>query len=317
MAALSALPVGVRSGARVIAAVVVVGATIAVVGVGSFLDGLSAVSPAAVAAALALTAAATAAAAWRWRVVSCGFGLPLRWHEAFGAYYRSQFLNVVLPGGVVGDVHRAVAHGRRQDRLDMAARAVAAERIAGQLVQLALTLAVLLPLGLTSPLAPLAAVTAVAAALTALAVGVVAASRRGRDLLRREYRILRPVLASPRRMVAIAVASTVVVAAHAATFVVAGVAAGLHADPRALGIAALIVLAASALPLNVAGWGPREAVAASAFALMGLGAAAGLAVSTAFGVLTLVAVAPGALVLLRERFRRVPPRGMIGSRRSG
>ena len=31
--------------------------------------------------------------------------------DAVAAYYRSQFLNVTLPGGVVGDVHRAVRHG--------------------------------------------------------------------------------------------------------------------------------------------------------------------------------------------------------------
>jgi hypothetical protein len=51
----------------------------------------------------------------------------------------------------------------------------------------------------------------------------------------------------------------------------------------------------------VAGWGPREAAAASAFAIVGLGAEAGVAASTAFGVLTLIAVAPGAIVLLVDR----------------
>ena len=35
-------------------------------------------------------------------------GCTLGWGESVSAYYRSQFLNTVLPGGVVGDVHRAV-----------------------------------------------------------------------------------------------------------------------------------------------------------------------------------------------------------------
>src|SRR4029453_13348000 len=32
--------------------------------------------------------------------------------RAVAAYSRSLFLNVTLPGGVVGDVHRGISHGR-------------------------------------------------------------------------------------------------------------------------------------------------------------------------------------------------------------
>jgi uncharacterized membrane protein YbhN (UPF0104 family) len=304
-----------RSGARIVAALAVVVATAAVVGAAPFLDGLAAVSPWTIVAAVALAAAATAAAAWRWQMVSTGFGLPLTWSDAFAAYYRSQFLNMVLPGGVVGDVQRAYVQGRVHDRLDLAARAVAAERIAGQLVQLVLTLAILLPLGLTSPLAPLAWISGAVALLMLVGVAVVALSGRGRAALAREYRMLRPVLSRPPTLLAITAASVVVLAAHTATFVVAGLAAGARADPAELAIVALIVLAAAAIPLNVGGWGPREAVAAAAFALAGLGAGAGVAVSTAFGVLTMVAVAPGAVALLADRFRSSRRRSMIERRR--
>ncbi|MFB7892597.1 lysylphosphatidylglycerol synthase domain-containing protein [Microbacterium sp. NPDC056044] len=316
MAALSRIPPRARSALRITAALAVVAGTVAVVGVGPFLEGLASISPATILAAAALAAVATAAAAWRWRTVSTGFGLPLPWSEAFTAYYRSQFLNTVLPGGVVGDVHRAYVHGRHHERVDLAARAVAAERVAGQLVQVVLTLAILLPLGLASPLAPLAWISGAVAALVIVGVGVVAATRRGRALLRREYRMLRPVLTRPAALCAITVASVVVLAAHAATFVVAGLAAGVHARADELAVVALIVLGATAIPVNVGGWGPREAVAASAFALAGLGAGAGVAVSTAFGVLTVVAVLPGALALLTGRFRSLPAGGIIGKRRS-
>ncbi len=220
------------------AALAVVVATAAVVGAAPFLDGLAAVSPWTIVAAVALAAIATAAAAWRWRMVSTGFGLPLAWSDAFAAYYRSQFLNMVLPGGVVGDVQRAYVQGRVHDRLDLAARAVAAERIAGQLVQLVLTLAILLPLGLTSPLAPLAWISGAVALLLLVGVAAVALSARGRAALVREYRMLRPVLSRPLTLLAITAASAVVLAAHAATFVVAGLAAGVHADPAELAIVA-------------------------------------------------------------------------------
>ncbi len=316
MAALSRLSPRGRSGLRTAAAAVVVVATIAVVGIGPFLQGLASISPASILVAVALAAIATAAAAWRWRMVSTGFGLPLAWGEAFASYYRSQFLNTVLPGGVMGDVHRAYAHGRPHARVGVAARAVAAERVAGQFVQVAVTLAILLPLGLTSPLAPLVGVTVAIVLVAAVAMVVVALTARGRTALRREYGMLRPLLVRPLRMLAIAVASLVVVTAHAATFVIAGLAARVHASPPELAAVALIVLGAAAIPVNLGGWGPREAVAASAFALVGLGAGAGLAVSTAFGVLTLIAVAPGAATLVLGRFRSPHARGIIGRRRS-
>ncbi|MFE5408521.1 lysylphosphatidylglycerol synthase domain-containing protein [Microbacterium sp. NPDC056569] len=315
-AALSRMPPRLRSAVRIVAALAVVAGTVAVVGVGPFVHGVASISPATILAAIALAAVATAAAAWRWRIVSAGFGLPLPWSEAFASYYRSQFLNTVLPGGVVGDVHRAYVHGQHHERVDLAARAVAAERVAGQFVQIALTLAILLPFGLASPLAPLAWISGAIAALAVASVGVVALTRRGRAALRREYRMLRPLLARPSALFAIAAASVVVVAAHATTFVVAGLAAGVHAGTSELAVVALIVLGAAAIPVSFGGWGPREAVAASAFALAGLGAGAGLAVSTAFGVLTVVAVLPGALALLADRFRSLHPRGIIGGRRS-
>lgn len=292
-----------RIALRIGAGIAVVVATALVVGIGPFLRGLAAISPPAILAALVLAAVATAAAAWRWQIVCTGYGLPLAWRGAFGAYYRSQFLNAVLPAGVVGDVHRAWAHGRPNARVGDAYRAVAVERVLGQVVQIALTLAILLPLGLGSSLVPLVWGAGVLAAVVVLGVGITVTIPRTRRLLQREYDLLRPVLARPGALLAIAFASVLVVSAHVTLFVVAGLATGLPLD-RGLLAAGLIVLAASAIPINVGGWGPREATAAAAFALLGPGASAGVAASTAFGVLALVGVLPGALVLLTARRRR-------------
>ena len=59
-----------------------------------------------------------------------------------------------------------------------------------------------------------------------------------------------------------------------------------------------LVLAGSSVPTSVAGWGPREGVAAWAFAATGLGAATGLTVAVTYGVLSLAATLPGILPLL-------------------
>ena len=54
----------------------------------------------------------TVCCAWRWTVVARGLGAELPLPAAVAAYYRSVFLDSMLPGGVVGDVHRGVSHGR-------------------------------------------------------------------------------------------------------------------------------------------------------------------------------------------------------------
>jgi hypothetical protein len=98
-------------------------------------------------------------------------------------------------------------------------------------------------------------------------------------------------------------ASFLVVAGHVGMLLLAAVAAGVHGEPGQLLPLALIVLLAAGIPLNVGGWGPREGVAAWAFAAAGWPAGAGAAVATAFGVLVLVSVLPGAVLLVLDWLR--------------
>jgi glycosyltransferase 2 family protein len=280
-------------------------ATATTVGGGPFLRGLEAVTPATVAAAALLTALASAAAAWRWHALATGIGVPLTRRHAFLEYYRSQFLNSVLPGGVLGDVNRAYRHARDGGDAGGAARAVAGERIAGQLVQLCISGGVLLALGMSSPFAHLAWAAAAIAAVGVLAVVVAGVSGRGRRMLRRELGLLGGLFSPPRsafRTVAtVVVASVVVLACHTTTFVVAALAVGVHASPRELIALALTALTVGSLPLNLGGWGPREASSALFTAAVGLGAGAGLAASAAFGALAVISVLPGGVLLLTAR----------------
>ena len=153
------------------------GATLAVLvwslGAGPFLDGLRAVDGWALAAASGLALLTTVCCAWRWKIVARGLGVDLPLGTAVAAYYRSLFLNVTLPGGVVGDVHRGFSHGRDTSDVGRGLRAVAWERSAGQIVQVVLTVAVLLVL--PSPVQ--SAMPLVALALIAVAAGVALAVR--------------------------------------------------------------------------------------------------------------------------------------------
>jgi len=96
-------------------------------------------------------------------------------------------------------------------------------------------------------------------------------------------------------------ASTLAISGYVLTFVVAARTSGVDASlPRLLPLA-LVVLVAMSIPANVAGWGPREGMAAWAFAASGLGASAGVSTAVVYGVMSLVATLPGAVVLLGDR----------------
>jgi uncharacterized membrane protein YbhN (UPF0104 family) len=271
-------------------------------GTGPFLDGLSTVDGGALAAGSGLAVLTTLCCAWRWRIVARGLGVDLPLSSAVAAYYRSLFLNVTLPGGVVGDVHRGISHGRDTSDVGRGLRAVAWERSAGQVVQVVITVAVLLvvasPVRSVMPFVALALIAAAAAVPLAAARTRPAAGRSRWARLRGAVaRDLRDALLARRAWPAIALASVLVVAGHAATFLIAARSAGVTAPLSQMLPLALLVLQAAALP-NVGGWGPREGVAAWAFAAAGLGPSLGVATAVVYGVMVFVASLPGAIVLV-------------------
>lgn len=262
-------------------------------GAGPFRDGLDSLTLPALGGAAALTTVTTVCAAWRWHVVARGLGIALRPSAAVGAYYRSQFLNSMLPGGVVGDVHRAVSHGRRTSELGTAARAVAWERLAGQLVQAVVTGVVLLTMPSPVPRGVIVAILVTAAALLAAVAVRRTVHAPGLPAM---------IAADLRRLVRVGpqvvLASLVIVVGHTTVFVVAVRLAGCTAPIGQALALAMLVQTATVIPLSVGGWGPREGAAAWAFGTAGLGAATGVAVTTVYAVMALAAVAPGAVLLV-------------------
>jgi glycosyltransferase 2 family protein len=268
-------------------------------GTGPFADAWRVTTWTSVLAALAITAGSTLASAWRWRVVARALDVPLTFRESVTGYYRSQFLNSVLPGGVLGDAHRGVQHGRDAGDLGVGLRATVWDRVAGQVVQIGLTLLALALLGtpLTglAPVALLVVAVLLAGGRLLMRLRPTAATWVGDDL-----RTLHRVPTAGR----ITLASLGTAAGHVAVFLLAVHAVGVDASWELQVAAALVVLVGSAVPLNVAGWGPREGVTAWVFGYAGLGAATGLTVSIEYGVLAALATAPGLLVLVADAFGR-------------
>ena len=106
-----------------------------------------------------------------------------------------------------------------------------------------------------------------------------------------------------RAWLGVALASALVVAGHAITFLIAARTAGTTAPPSQVLPIALLVMMAMVLP-SAAGWGPREGVTGWAFGAAGLGAGRGVATAVAYGVMVLVASLPGAVVLVGAWFQR-------------
>lgn len=240
------------------------------VGAGPFVDGLRLTTAWALAAATAITSLTTLCCAWRWSLVAGGLGVDVPLRTAVSAYYRFQFLNSTLPGGVLGDVHRGVLHGRAVGDLGRGLRSVAWERASGQAVQALLTVAVLLLL--PPPAGSLRLVVAwvvAAAAGVALLVVVLLRLNPGRlptRIARAVSSDLRGSVLSRRTWPGVVLASTIAVMGHVAVFLVAGAAA----------------------------W---------AFGAVGLSAAEGVTVAVVYGVLALVATLPGAVMLVAGRGR--------------
>jgi glycosyltransferase 2 family protein len=270
-------------------------------GTGPFLDGVRAVDGGALAAASGLAVLTTTCCAWRWRIVARGLGVDLPLGTAVAAYYRSLFLNVTLPGGVVGDVHRGISHGRDTSDVARGLRGVVWERSAGQVVQVVLTVAVLLvlpsPVRAVMPLVALALIAAAASVALAARVRPAVGGSRWARLRSAAARDLRDGVLARRAWPAIALASALVVAGHAATFLIAARTAGATAPPSRMLPLALLVMLAAALP-NVGGWGPREGVTAWVFAAAGLGPSLGVATAVVYGVMVFVASLPGVAVLV-------------------
>jgi uncharacterized membrane protein YbhN (UPF0104 family) len=299
--------------ARPLGGLAILGFLVWRVGTGPFLDALHQINAVALAAALGLGIVTTTASAWRWSVVAGGLGLRLPLGTAVADCYRSIFLNSTLPGGVLGDVHRAVNHGREVGDVGRGVRAVVWERTAGQLVQSVMAAVVLLTFA--SPVRPAmpATVGIAVGALVAVVVLALVLPQQGPSRWARTLRTARADVADgllargiwPR----VLLASVIAVAGHGVTFLIAARAAGATCGLSRLIPLALLALVVMTVPVNIGGFGPREGVAAWAFSAAGLTAGLGVTTAVLYGALVLVASLPGALVLLVRRLRPpvVPP----------
>lgn len=299
-------------------------------GTDAVVDGLRAITAGEALAALGIGVLTTVVSAWRWCLVARRIGLELPLATAVADCYQALFLNSVLPAGVLGDVQRAVSHGRKSGDLGRGVRAVVLERMVGNIVFVVIGVVVLLAqpdlLGaIAADLVPgIGAATGVLITVAAVAVAVwwavrgrVVGSRRLqriRGAWRTTVADARVGLLSRDTWPALVLLSVAAVAGYLALFVVAARAAGSEAAVGTLLPLLMLALLVMTLPINIGGWGPREAVLAIAFAAVGMGAAQGLTAAVVYGLLSMIACLPGAAVVVLRQLRI---RGTRRTRRPG
>jgi len=293
---------------RAAAALLTLALLVRLAGVGALLTGVSHIRAGSVAAALAIGFASTVCVAGRWCLVARRLGLRLPLSTAVAGYYQALFLNAVLPGGMLGDAQRAIRHGRTAGDVRRGVRAVVMERIAGQVVLAVVGAAVLAGQPAVAEslahrlLAGPVAVIAAAAGLLALAGSW--RWRKSRRAAATAGTAVRPGRLGWRVWLGAAALSAVALAGYLALFLVAARTAGSAAPIAGLLPLIVLVLFAMGLPVNVAGWGPREGAAALVFGVAGLGATEGLTIAVVYGVLSFVACLPGGAVLAVRGFAR-------------
>ncbi|MES1933419.1 hypothetical protein T35B1_12457 [Salinisphaera shabanensis T35B1] len=261
------------------------------------------------AAALVLTVPQVVISAWRWRLTARCVGLRLTLGAAIREYYLATFLNQVLPGGVLGDAHRAWRHARRDTDTAAAWHAVFIERFSGQLSLALVTVVALwqapaLTAGVAQRL-PMAGFSAIQAFVVLVAILLLIGSAGAVAYRYPQTRVsaIRFLGNTHRSLLARSVwpaqfaSSLLVVASYIGVFLLCAQAIALATPLDELIWLIPPVLMAMAVPLSIAGWGLREGAAAVVWTLVGLPAHEGVALSLCYGALVLVSSSPGAVLL--------------------
>ncbi|MDY8109379.1 lysylphosphatidylglycerol synthase transmembrane domain-containing protein [Fulvimarina sp. 2208YS6-2-32] len=254
--------------------------------------------------ALGLVQVQIVLAALRWRLTAASIGQSIGLARAITEYYGASLLNLVLPGGVSGDVVRVARNrevGVGASAWERPAQAVVLERASGQ-IAFALVAAAGVGLWTLQPGAGVPAIASeglrnvVLAGLLMVAVLCVlafAARRFAGGFVSRFAAAIRLAFLRPRDAALQLVLSLAVVAAYLAAFAAVSRAIGAPLGLTETLLLVPPVLLTMVLPVSVGGWGVREVAAAALWPLAGFTATEGVAASALYGIVATVGALPG------------------------
>lgn len=282
------------------------------VDLGDAMGRLGSGDPLLLAAALAVLLVQFPLAGLRWRAVLAALGEQGSVLGLMRLFWIGNFFNLVLPGAVGGDAIRMWQSNRSGLALQHAINSVMLERVV-ILETLLLLVTATIPV-LTSRVGPVPGAWAfpLLSALGAGGIGFLMLLDRLPSSLRR-WRVVQGMAhlaADTRRLflrpLPLLITAVWAVLGHINLSLVVYVAAQALDVPVAfldcLTLVPPVVLVMS-LPISIAGWGARELAMVTAFHLVGIPGDAALAVSVAYGLLSIVAGLPGGVLFLLARRR--------------
>lgn len=222
--------------------------------------------------ALACGFVATAAQALRWKLILHSRGTRLTWLRTLSDCYSSSLLNMILPGGLGGDLVRvAVYRNTGEYKWWSPLTAVAAERLSAT------------TLVFTAAATTLVKVSTTLALITGtVAVTVLVIALYGMRQMERQTVVL------------VWLTAGVSVAALFLLYVVVMVVLGGPVLPAL----AMVALAAMSLPIGLGGWGVREFAVNVLASTIAISAPLAVATATGYGLLAIISVLPGVVTLI-------------------
>jgi uncharacterized membrane protein YbhN (UPF0104 family) len=243
----------------------------------------------------------------RWRLTAERLGAHLSLSTAFSEYYFGSLINQILPGGVLGDAARAMRHGRNLSLYSdaagfgIAARAVIFERASGQMVLFVFMLMGFFfwptwsqekVLSVQIGGSILFFVVIFLVLIYALISGVLGRSRLG-QAVGKFFEEMRYALLTGDVVFQQLSYSLIVLASYLFCFYCAARAIGIEMTMFELIALVPVILFSMTIPITIAGWGIREASAATIWGLAELPVADGVAISVSYGIIVLISTLPG------------------------
>lgn len=255
------------------------------------------------------TTSATFSMAYRWQLTARALDIRFDFPLALREYYIAQLVNMVLPGGIPGDVSRAVRTRKKAD-LKRSAQSVVAERLLGQFAIMAVLFlgvnaSLIWPGGFDHPLLSITVLVVLLSAPIAVSLTSLALPSIGR---------LVAFLIRLQRQTVFVLVGLVSSACLILGFYASARAVGVVIPPGSLFIVIPLVLTAMLIPMSIGGWGWREGAAAALFPMIGASSSAGVASGVTYGAVILIAALPAVAILLWPR--SIEPQLTTGKRNS-
>lgn len=256
-------------------------------------------------AAIFFALLAIVGSAWRWHYTAQQLNLTLSHRQAINDYFLAALINQTLPGGILGDITRAVRHGDRlpqltaQGRWGAAFRAVVIERLSGQLIlpPLLMFFWLITPTGQALLYQFGFVLTFIMIGLVSVGIGFGWLLRRRQWLYRLKLDLKRTLLSMPSGLIQM-ISSAAVLGCFIVAFILAARALAIETPSTVMLPLIPLVLLAMIVPISVSGWGVREGVAALLWPIVGLPAEQGVAISVTYGAVMFLSSLPGLIPLL-------------------